>query len=311
MQTWVIANPIAGGKIGKQRLAKAIGILKKRLRVAELRWTGQRGDAERWAREAADRGVGLVIGAGGDGTLNEIANGLAGSDVVLGIVPVGTANVVAYELGIPFDPVRATESLLGGKIERLHVGVAEYEPLKDGDGAPQQAAQGRSRRCFLFAAGIGFDALICHKVNLELKSWTRKAAYVIDGLRLLAAYRSPRLNVRTDGEDRIECSELIVCKARAYGGRFWIAPEASMRKARLDVCMFLRGGRFNLLRYAWGVFRGKHPAYGDVVLRQAESVEVSAEGCAYLHLDGDALGTPPVKFGVMREALSVVTPAAS
>jgi YegS/Rv2252/BmrU family lipid kinase len=312
---WIIANPIAGGWWGRWRREEAIRFLQSRLHVSEVRWTQRRGDAEQWAREAAAGNVGLVICSGGDGTINEIANGLAGSPVALGILPAGTVNVIACELGIPFDPVKATVCILKGKTERLHIGCAEYPPLAGEQTTPDFPSSfilhpsSFHRRYFLFAAGVGFDAAVCRHVNTAFKRWGRKLAYCLDGLRLFLGYRSPQLRVTLDGAAPTACSELIVAKARSYAGRFYIAPEASLRKPDLDACMFLRPGRWNLVRYALGIARGKHTTYSDVLCRKAESIEVTADKPVYLQLDGDAVGTTPVRFTVLRDALSVVVPA--
>jgi len=305
---WIIANPIAGGWRGRRRREEAIRFLKSRLHISEVRWTQRRGDAEQWAREAAAGNVGLVICSGGDGTINELANGLAGSPVAIGILPAGTVNVIACELGIPFDPVKATVCILKGKTERFHIGCAEYHPLAAEPVGPDIPSSFQ-KRCFLFAAGLGFDASVCHLVNPAFKRWGHKLAYCIDGLRLFIRYRSPRLRVTLDGAAPTACSELIVAKARSYAGRFHVAPEASLRKPDLDACMFLRPGRWNLVRYALGIARGKHTTYSDVLCRKAQTVEVTADKPVHLQLDGDAVGTTPVRFTLQRDALSIVVPA--
>jgi len=316
---WIIANPIAGGHGARRRLDSAVALLKSRLTIHEIRWTKRRGDAEQWAREAAAHNVALIIGSGGDGTINELANGLAGSEVALGILPAGTANVIACELGIPFDPTAAANCLLNGKIERVNIGRAEYQPLPGTEPVAQRPSASAfssssfilhpsSFRFFLFAAGLGFDAYVCHRVDLGLKRWGRKAAYIIAGLRLFLRYQSPRLQVALDGGPPVSCSELIVANIRSYGGRFQIAPDASFHKPDLDACLFSRPGRWNLLRYALGIMRGTHVKYPDVIYRKAQSVEVSTDRPVYLQLDGDTVGTAPARFTVHPSALSVVTP---
>ena len=322
-KVWIIANPIAGGRRALRHRDRAIALLQSRLPVRQVRWTQHRGDAEHWAREAAAADISLVVGFGGDGTLNELANGLIGSPTVLGILPAGTGNVVASELAIPLDPLQAADSLLTGRVERIHVGLAEYAPLAEE--LPSQKPSSSFilhpppslplvRRCFLFAAGLGFDAYVCRHLTTGVKRWGGRATYVFDGLRLFLRYQSPRLRVALDGGEPIACSELIVAKGRFYAGRFTIAPDASPRKPDLDVCAFLSPGRGNLVRYAIGIARGKHVAYPDVLYRKAQAVEVTSENEAspdkpvYLHLDGDTVGAAPVRFAVQRDALSVVVP---
>jgi len=303
----LVANPIAGGRRGRKRLDEAIHLLRSHLTISEVRWTQNRGDAETWARESVAKEISLVIGWGGDGTLNEIANGLAGSAVALGILPAGTTNVIACELDIPFNPVEAAKCLLNGRKERVHLGCAEYSPLTNSS-TDAKTASNRTTRCFFFAAGLGFDALVCHRVNPALKHWGRKAAYCFDGFRLFPGYRSPRLRVTIDNAEPVVCSELIIAKARSYAGRFCISPDASLHKPDLDACLFLRRGRWNLLRYAWGILRGKHLTYSDVACRKAQSIEVAADDPVYLQLDGDTVGMAPARFTVRRDALSIIVP---
>jgi len=307
-RVWVIANPTAGGHRRQKRLNAAISFLQSNLPISVVRQTQCRGDAERWARESVANKVALLIGSGGDGTVNEIANGLAGSDVALGILPAGTSNVVACELGIPRDPVEAARGILGGQVERLHLGCAEYSPLANVSPDVNGVTGERATRYFLFAAGLGFDACVCHRVHRKLRRWGRKATFFFDGLCLLTRYRSPRLHVTLDGGAPTVCCELIVSKASSYAGRFCLAPEASLRKPDLDARLFLRPGRWNLLRYAWGIVRSRITIYSDVLCRKAQSIEVAADGVVYLQLDGDTVGRAPVRFTVRRDALSVVVP---
>jgi YegS/Rv2252/BmrU family lipid kinase len=304
---WIIANPVAGGRGRQRRLGEAIARLESRLPVREVRWTRARGDAERWAREAAAQQVGLVVGAGGDGTVNEIATGLAGTRLAIGILPTGTANVIACELNIPTEPARAARVLLDGKTQRCHLGWAEYQPMERE--AASDSAETSAERAFLFSAGVGFDAYVCQGVRPGFKRWARKAAYVIDGLRLYARYRSPRLRVTIDGAESVECCELIVCKARAYAGRFFVAPNASLQRASLETCTYQRPGKWGLLHLVWGMLRGQHLKNPDFHCRETQSVEVHSDDRAYLQLDGDAVGTPPARFTVVRDAVSIVVPS--
>jgi YegS/Rv2252/BmrU family lipid kinase len=320
---WIIANPIAGGHTARRHRDRAIALLQSRLAVSQVRWTGRRGDAEQWAREAVAANVSLVIGFGGDGTLNELANSLVGSPAALGILPAGTGNVVASELAIPLDPLKAAQCLLEGKIERIHTGLAEYQPLTgeqlEGEQSssfivhrssfvPPSSFPSPAGRHFLFVAGLGFDATVCHSITPGVKRWGGRATYVFDGLRLFLRYRSARLNVALDGGAPIACSELIVAKGRFYAGRFVIAPDGSPRKPGFDACLFLRPGRWNLVRYAWGIAFGKHLTYSDVLCRKAQSVEVAADRPVFLQLDGDTVGATPVRLSAQRDALSVVVP---
>jgi YegS/Rv2252/BmrU family lipid kinase len=306
-KAWLIANPTAGGMGGQRRLQRAIQLLRDSgVPLAEIRWTRARGDAEEWARQAVGQGIDLVIGSGGDGTLNEIVNGLAKSETAMGILPAGTANVVACELRIPRHPVAGAKVILEGKRERIHLGHAQYKPIPN-EPAPPGAGEWRERY-FLFGAGLGFDAYICHHLSASLKRWTRKGTYLIYGLRHWLRYQAPEIRVSLDGGPEHVCSMAMFSNARAYAGDFWLAPHASLKKPFLDVNMFLGRGRLDLLRYVWGIFRGTHTTYPDVKYLSATRAEVRAERFAYLHLDGDTVGTSPARVRIEPDALTILAP---
>jgi len=303
---WLIANPTAGGVYGRRQLDEAIALLRARLPLEQIRWTAKRGDAENWAREAVQQEIDLVVASGGDGTVNEVANGLARSPVVLGILPSGTVNVVAIELDIPLHAVQAAEALLSGKIERLHLGHAEFAALPAPDAASGAGAP--IGRHFFFAAGFGFDAYVCFRVNMGLKRLTRKGAYIVKGLQHFVRYRAPRLHVSLDGAPERLCSLAVFANTRAYAGRFWLAPAGSLVKPELDACLFLRPGRWNLLRYALGIMCGRHTKMPDVQCLGMQEARVRSEQPVYLQIDGDPLGTTPARLRIERDALSVLTP---
>ncbi len=290
----------------RRRLDRALTLLQSRIPLVEIRWTQRRGDAQQWAGQAAAANAALVIGFGGDGTLNEIANGLVGSNTPLGILPAGTGNVLASELDIPRDPLAAAHALLAGRIEYLSIGRAQFSP-------PASSSSSQPAplipHYFLFSAGIGFDATVCGRITPALKRCFGRGAYIFDGLREYARYRSPRLQVSLDGGVPAPCSELVIANGHYYAGRFVIAPDASPRDANLDVCLFTRPGRWNLLRYALAIIVRRHTRLPDVLCRKVQSLDVTADRAVPLQLDGDTVGTTPARFTVCPQALAVVTPA--
>ena len=185
----IVFNPTAGGR-RRRRLARALdalGLEGLRPVVAE---TLHPGHAAELARAAADRGVGLVVAAGGDGTIAEVASGLAGSAALLGILPFGTANVLAWELGLPFAPERAARVLTAGRAALLRPGLARF-----GSG-------GGASRLFVQMVGAGFDAAVVAGLDLRLKRRIGKAAYVAQSARELFRYPFPRFTASLDGGNR-------------------------------------------------------------------------------------------------------------
>lgn len=288
----VISNP-AAGRGGRRKLRDALAVLEHRGIQVEHRETGRRGDAERLAREAAGRNPrpGAVVAAGGDGTIHEVVNGLAYTGVPLGVLPLGTANVYARELGLPPEAADAARALLGGTARRVHLGMA-------GD------------RYFLAMAGVGFDAQVVYELDLGLKRLLGRLAYVSTGLRVLAAPPRHCFDVELEGETICACGA-VIGKGRYWGGAFQVTPDARVEEPELYLCLFTRSRPWDLMRYAAGILSGRHLAYPDVVLRRARRFSVRCSRPLHVQADGDLAGTLPMEFSVAEGALSVLAPPAA
>jgi YegS/Rv2252/BmrU family lipid kinase len=287
----VIGNPSAGA-CGESVIRSVAAFLRRYARRVEVGVTRARGDAEALCREAVRAGSDLVVAAGGDGTINEVVNGLAGSDATLGIVPLGTANVLALETGIPTDPERACRLLLHGRPRALSLGLA-------------------GRRHFVLMAGAGFDGLVVYSIAKAAKKRPGKGAYVAAGLRALLTARVPLLSVTAPGMPDLTGTGIVVGNGRLYGGTFSVTPGARLEEPRLQVCLFKSRRRIDWAGYAWGVLRGRHHLYGNVSLFKTERVRVTSEEKVYVQADGDLLGTLPMDFSVAPYRLNVVLPADS
>ncbi len=227
----VVFNPAAGQRRSR-RLWRVLDVLVGhgvRVDVAETRW---RGHGIALAREAAERGVRIVVAAGGDGTVSEVANGLAGSGARLGIVPLRTANVLALELGLPTDACSLAAALAFGRSRTRWLGFATGA---DGE------------RLFVQMLGVGFDAQVVHRLPLPLKRAVGRGAYVAQAAR--EALRCPRepLAVRLDGTET-EAAAVIVSKGRLYAGPYLLAPDATPGEPGFTVALFDRAGPLAPLR---------------------------------------------------------------
>ncbi len=284
----IIVNPVAG-RSRPGVIDGAAAFLRPRAVRVEVCITGARGDAEILSRRAVEAGADLVVAAGGDGTINEVANGLTGSTTTLGIIPLGTANVLALETGIPTDPERACRLLIEGTPRMVHPGLI-------------------GTRRFLLMAGAGLDAEAIYRTSLSWKERIGKGAYVASGLRALVAGHRPELSVSAAGVPPVRGSGVIVGRSRLYGGRLSVTPGASLREPLLQVCVFRGRGRLDMIRYAWGVIRGVHPTYRDVALFKADRVAIASDERVHVHADGDVVGVLPVDICVAPDALRVVLP---
>ena len=172
----VIYNPTAGRR-RTQLLWRVLDVMSGNGVHLDLAETRHAGHATSLARDAAARGTALIVAAGGDGTVAEVANGLAGSESRIGIIPLGTANVLAHELGLPFAPQAVAAALAFGRTRPLWTGVVRSHD---------------SRRVFVQMVGAGFDAQVVHRLPLQLKRAVGRGAYVAQSLRELTRYRFPR-----------------------------------------------------------------------------------------------------------------------
>jgi len=287
----LIANP-AAKRASEQTIQKAVTLLRSAGHEVHVRLTQERGDAEGWAREAAKDGAPLVVAAGGDGTFNEVINGIANSRTPMAIVPMGTTNVLAKELGVPEDVAVATEIALRGKVHPVSLGrvlcVSHSSPVS---------------RYFCLMAGIGFDGEAVYGVRWSLKRHSGKGAYIISGLKTLIKYSPGDLRFTINGTAYAGYSA-IVGNASKYGGNFKVTPDAMLRDPHLRIVIMHGKRRRDILRYIYGIFRERHLLLKDITYLKGDSVRI--EGMARIQIDGDYLGTTPATITVVPDALQLI-----
>ena len=292
-QPVLIYNPYAG-KIRRnpgtlQRTTAALARANVTPRVVA---TDAAGHATLLARQAAEQGADLVLVLGGDGTVNEVANGLAYSDVALGVLPAGTANVLAMELGLG--------SHLGPAIKRL----AKSSPRRVALGR-LIAADGASRY-FLCMAGAGLDAKVVHQVDSVLKDRAGKLAYWAAGLAQFPQRLEP-LDVRIQGQT-YRCGFLLASRVRNYGGDMEIASGSSLRRPDFEIVLF-EGS--NPLQYAWymlGVLLRRVQKLNGVRTIPAPCAEILS--ATHLQIDGEYAGCQTARLEIAADALTLLMPPA-
>jgi len=287
----IVFNPTAGQRRqAKLRQAMArLGALGLTVGIAETRCPGH---ATELARAAAEAGCPLVVAAGGDGTIAEVAAGLAGTAATLGVLPLGTANVLAAELGIPTDMAAAAEALAGGQALTIHPGLARF-----GDG---------EARLFVQMLGAGFDAAVVAALDLGLKRRIGRGAYVWQGIRELPRYRFPAIRVVFEDEV-VEAGSVIVSKGRLYAGRHLLAPGADMTGPGFQVALFRPRGPFATALYGASLPLDLLPHMPGVRIRFARSLRIEGEGVA-VQMDGDPVGALPVEVGPAPAPLRILVP---
>ncbi len=273
----IIFNPAAGRRraYALWRVLDVLAANGMRMEVAE---TSHAGHATQLARDAANGGASLVVAAGGDGTIAEVANGLAGSQARLGVIPLGTANVLAHELSLPFTPRAVAAALAFGRTCLLWPGVAT------GPG---------STRLFVQMVGVGLDAQVVHRLSPPLKRMIGKGAYVAQTLREMSRYPFPRLRLRLDGEET-EAASVIVSKGRLYAGRFVLAPDADPCQPGFRVALFERYGPAAAMAYAAALPLNLLPRMPGLRIQAAATVEIGGWESVPAQADGDPAGATPI-----------------
>lgn len=296
----LIRNPTAG-----RRRRGLVDAVVQHVRSAgwtvEVVDTNAVGDARRLA-EACDAGrYGVIAVAGGDGTINEVVNGLArrfDTAPPLAIVPLGTANVLAHELGVDSRTATIAHTIMSGRAVLVQPGEAS------GDGDP---------RCFSLMAGAGFDAKVVAGVSTSLKRRLGRAAYVWRSLIETHRYRPVRYAVEIDGQ-RYEASSVIVTRGRHYAGPYVVAPDAALSEPMLHVCLFERWGRSHTLRFGLALLMGRLPRTGGYRVVTGRDVRLSVlhdageAGRQPVQIDGDDAMTLPVSIGLSSGALRLLQP---
>ncbi|HSR73148.1 MAG TPA: diacylglycerol kinase family protein [Kiloniellales bacterium] len=296
----VIHNPTAGRR-RRRRLAAALQALEAGGCRIDLRATTGPGDAEGLARDAAASGCDRLVVAGGDGTINEAITGLVagGTRLPLALIPLGTANVLAAEIGLPRDPRTLARTILEGRPRRIALGR-----IRPADGPP---------RVFAMMAGVGFDAHAVAGLDPGLKRRFGKAAYYGEILRQLFAFPFPgyrgRVETPDGGTQGFEAASLVVAKGHYYAGAYVFAPEARLHEPLLHLCLFTRSGRLAALRYGLALQLGLLPRLKDFRIVPATRVALDGPAGDPVQADGDLIARLPAVFEVVPEALDLVMPA--
>ena len=283
----MIFNPAARSERAG-RLREKIQALDAR---ADVRLTGGPGHAAAIAASAVEEGYRIVVAAGGDGTINEVVNGLADSHVTLGLLPLGTMNVYATELGIPSNRLkRCWEIIRAGHVRRVDLARA-------------------NAHCFVQLAGIGFDAQAVAGVDSQSKKSFGPLSYIISAAKV-ATLKPPRLRIESEGNRVIEGSFVLVGNGRFYGAPVAVFKQAVIDDGKLDVVVFKNLGYLDIIRYVQSILIGTHLSLPDVEYFQTARLTVSClsgEDVPF-EADGELIGYVPVTFQIARKRLKVLTP---
>jgi diacylglycerol kinase (ATP) len=283
--TVVILNPAAHSERANRWRVQ----VEKLARGCTVYATARRGEAELMSRRAVGEGIKKIVAAGGDGTINEVVNGLAGSAATLGLLPIGTVNVFAMELGLPSHNLSMCWDIIQGNNTRL---------------IDLPSASGKY---FVQLAGVGLDAQVVKETSAVFKRNFGPLSYLISAAQI-AARRPPRLFIESENSVTKEGSLVLVGNGRRYGGPFPFFKHAVIDDGLLDVVAFKQLGYLEIIKYLQDVFFSSDIRTPDVEYFQTRRLRVTSDQDVPVELDGELVGNCPVEFQMHERTLRVLAP---
>lgn len=286
--TIVILNPTAGSpehvRSWQERIKSLAG-------GCPVRITAHSGEAEALARRAAKEGFTRIVAAGGDGTVNQVANGLVDSDATLGVLPMGSVNVFAMELGLPLHNLQRCWDVIKDNNVRL---------------VDLPSANGKY---FVQLAGVGLDAQVVKETSLAFKRSFGPLSYLISAAQI-AARQPPKLLIQSEHTSK-EGSFVLIGNGRLYGGPFPFFKHAIVDDGMFDVVVFTRLGYLEIVKYLQDVVFSSDITVPEIEYFQARQLSITSEQDVPLELDGELAGNCPVDFRIRERALRVLAPRPS
>lgn len=283
--TLVILNPAARSQRARRQRVRLEAIVGDSVVCA----TSRSGEAEGLARRGVQEGFERIVAAGGDGTIHEVVNGLAGSDATLGLLPMGTMNVFATELGLPTHDLKRCWNIIEHGKTRL---------------VDLPSANGKH---FAQLAGVGLDAQVVKETSMAMKRSFGPLSYLIQAAQI-AARVPPRLAIESENTSIDEGSFVLIGNGRLYGGPFPFFKRAVLDDGLFDVVVFKRLGYLEIIRYLQNVLFSSEIRTPEVEYFQTRHLRVSSDQDVPVELDGELVGTCPVEFRVQKQSLRVLAP---
>jgi YegS/Rv2252/BmrU family lipid kinase len=292
VKTRLIVNPKAGPERAKRLLPILVERLERMGHSVDIAETSKVGDGIVLAKEAVEEGYELMVSCGGDGTLNEVINGMVGSDALLGVIPLGTVNLFCQETGIGLDSTSACDIIQSGNVRKIDLGKA-------GD------------RYFILCAGIGFDAHVVSEIEPQFKRIMGAMAYPLSGIKSLFSWKPTKMLIQIDDQPIKRKGYLVVIgNTSFYGGKdICVTPLASFTDGWLDICIFKKRTALDIIRYSLGVVFRRHTEFEDIEYFKAKSIKIEAERPVLVHTDCEVIGEVPMEFSVVPKALPVLLPS--
>lgn len=300
MKTELIINLTAGGGKPRSHLKTIFKYLKENGFNFKVSYTSHHGEATELAQKAADKGIDLIISVGGDGTVNEIVNGIMQSknDPILGIIPLGWANDFIKSVNIPPDVTQACKILVQGKTKKIDVGVINKKIY------------------FANICGVGFDAEVAQLAN-QMKdrhpNWRILSAFIYIFAtikKLLSPFRCYKVKIKIDQQEiQTKILFIAISNGKIYGGRFKITPEAILDDGLLDICLVEEMGRFKYLSIIPKVFKGTHGGIKGISFYKAKEIIVQSSELILAQVSGEVIeGQKKFTVTLQPKRLKLIVP---
>jgi YegS/Rv2252/BmrU family lipid kinase len=283
--TLIILNPAAHSERARRKRAQVEAFAQDCVVCA----TTRTGEAEMMARRGVEEGFEQIVAAGGDGTINEVVNGLAGTNATLGLLPIGTMNVFANELGLPVHDLELCWKVIkNGSIRTVDLPKA-------------------NQKFFVQLAGVGLDAQVVKETSLQLKRNFGPLSYLISAAQI-AARQPPRLFIHSEDASIQEGSFVLVGNGRFYGGPFPFFKQAAIDDGLLDVIVFKSLGYLEIIKYLQDVVFSSEIRVPEIEYFQTRRLRVESQQSVPVELDGEVVGNCPVEFNLQERSLRVLVP---
>ncbi|PYI88261.1 MAG: hypothetical protein DMF03_11335 [Verrucomicrobia bacterium] len=293
MKTCVILNPIAGAVKDVDSIRERLGAL----HPARLHISEKPGEIEKLARQTVEAGFDQIVSAGGDGTLNEVVNGIAaaGGDIILALVPLGTGNDFARTLGLPIDIDEAIEHILRSQIREIDLVRVTSDFV----------------RYFVNVSSGGFSGLVDEKLTPEMKKTWGPLAYLRSAAAAFPQLRGYTTRVTLDDREALELDlyNVIVANGRYVAAGIPVAPEADIVDGLLDVLLLPERGKADLVLLAAQILVGKHLTSDAIIFHRARKIGIRSKPGMWFNVDGELIGNEPATFELLPKALRCVVPA--
>lgn len=286
-KAFVVYNPAAGQVRGM--LEPTLKILRQLGVECVEGKTQEAGHAQELAQSAVKTGgFDVFVAAGGDGTINEVIRGMGDCGVPLGIIPIGTANVLAKEIGLRFNPETIARTIAFGDVRNIHLGQVNGS-------------------VFFLMASAGFDGRVVADVSAAVKKVFGRGAYVLSGLKQIARGTAPVLKVKIEGAEH-DASWVIVSNAKLYGGEFLLAPDADLLAKGFSVVLFQGKNALGMALDLWEVFRGRAAHSSRIKILHATEITVMGDKSEPIQADGDLVGYLPASISSASHRLNLIFP---